>query len=70
MNAAQSNLAGNLAMANMVQRGGMGLSGMFANQANPYTQAQQQMSLFGNNNVYGYGGQGTVPNTVSYWGDF
>lgn len=68
--ASQSNLAGGLAGANLVQRTGLGLSGMFANQSNPYAQAQQQMSLFGPSNVYGYGGQGTVPNAVSYWGDF
>ena len=35
LNAAQSNLAGNLAMANMVQRGGLGLSGMFAQPQQP-----------------------------------
>ena len=65
--AAQTNLAGGLAQANMLQRGGLGLSGMFANQSNPYWQAQEQMKLFGPTNVYGYGGQGTVPTSVE-WG--
>ncbi len=69
LGAAQANLAGGLATANALQRGGLALSGMFAPQ-NQYQQTQQQMSLFGPSNVYGYGGQGTVPNTVSYWGDF
>lgn len=68
--ASQSNLAGGLAGANLLQRSGLALSGMFADRNNPYAQAQQQMRLFGPTNVYGYGGQGTVPSTVSYWGDF
>lgn len=42
--AAQANLAGNLAMANMVQRGGLGLSGMFSQPQ----QQQQQYSYLSN----------------------
>jgi hypothetical protein len=32
------------------------------NQNDPYKQAQQAMGKYGQGNVYGYGGQGQIPN--------
>lgn len=68
LSASQSNLAGGLAGANMLQRGGLALSGLFANQNNPYAQAQEAMNTYGSGNVYGFGGRGSAPafRTIGY----
>ena len=40
----------------------LALAQMLRNQNDPYKQAQQAMKQYGQGNVYGYGGQGQVPN--------
>lgn len=67
--AGQSNLAGGLSQANMLQRGGLTLSGMFANQGNPYLNAQSAMNQYGAENVYGFGGRGVAPTTFNPYQD-
>jgi hypothetical protein len=45
----------------------MALAMALRNQNNdPYAQAQQAMKQYGANNVYGYGGQGQIPNNPNY----
>jgi hypothetical protein len=56
--AGQTNQSGGMnpmAMAMMLRQG----------KSDPYANAQDAMKQYGANNVYGYGGQGTVPTTTT-----
>ena len=50
--------------ANILQ--GIGTNPYLAQAFQPYSQAQQAIRQYGASNVYGFGGQGTVPTSVNW----
>ena len=71
INAARTSQAGNAynPLANVLQGVGTNpyLGQAITQYRQPYVNAQQQMNQYGAENVYGFGGQGTVPTSVE-WG--
>ena len=71
INAARTSQAGNAynPLANVLQGVGTNpyLGQAVTQYRQPYVNAQQQMNQYGAENVYGFGGQGTVPTSVE-WG--
>jgi hypothetical protein len=71
LNAAKTAQAGNAfnPLANVIQGIGTNpyLGQAITQYRQPYVNAQQQMNQYGAENVYGFGGQGTVPTSVE-WG--
>ena len=71
MSAARTSQAGNAynPLANVLQGVGTNpyLGQAITQYRQPYVNAQQQMNQYGAENVYGFGGQGTVPTSVE-WG--
>jgi hypothetical protein len=51
-------------LANVLQ--GAGTNPLFTQYMQPYVNAQQAIGQYGASNVYGYGGQGTVPTSVNW----
>ena len=70
MGAARTAQAGNAfnPLANVLQ--GVGTSQAINQYRQPYVNAQQAINQYGAENVYGFGGQGTVPTEFSLFGEY
>lgn len=64
-------MLGGLSNTNLGKAIGSGLSSLFAPETDPYKNAATAMEKYGAENVYGFGGQGTIPtydvNDPSFW---
>lgn len=74
LSAAQTAQAGNAynPLANVLQGVGTNpyLGQAITQYRQPYVNAQQQMNQYGAENVYGFGGKGTVPTSITTFGEY